>query len=207
MWGIALITQSNNDGATSFPRFLEGDLSMSMKKVAALAAAAVMAFGVVLAAPATANEGGTTEGCTPGFWKNHTDWKSYDDGANDTADDNFPDTTLSHMLRSPDGNGTDYTFPAVYGDLGSVTMLAALSQGGGSTLRGAANNLMRHAVAAYLNSDAGLAYPFRRYTVGEDGSPPLVQQIQTALNSQKRGQILALKDKLAAANELGCPLS
>jgi hypothetical protein len=180
---------------------------MSLRRIAAVGAAAALAFSVVLGAPASANEGGLTEGCTPGFWKNHTDWKSYDDGSGDTADDNFPDTTLSHMLRSPDGFGQDYVFPAVYGDLGSVTMLAALSQGGGSTLRGAANNLMRHAVAAYLNADAGLEYPFRRYTIGEDGSPPLVQQIQTALNSEKRGKIIELKDALAAANELGCPLS
>jgi hypothetical protein len=180
---------------------------MRIKKIAALGVAAALGLSMMLGAPASANLGGSTEGCTPGFWKNHTDWKSYDDNASETADDNFPDTTLSHMLRSPDGFGQDYTFPAVYGDLGSVTMLAALSQGGGSTLRGAANNLMRHAVAAYLNADAGLLYPFRRYTVGEDGSPPLVQQIQDALNSQKRGQILALKDALEAANTLGCPLS
>jgi hypothetical protein len=180
---------------------------MRLKKLLAAGAALAMAGGVFLAVPANATTGGNTEGCTPGFWKNHTDWKSYDDGVDETADDNYPDTTLSHMLRSPNGFGEDYTFPAVYGDLGSVTMLAALSQGGGSDLRGAANNLMRHAVAAYLNADAGIDYPFRRYTTGVNGEEPLVDLIQGALNSEKRKKILSLKNDLAAANELGCPLS
>lgn len=180
---------------------------MRVKKLLAVAAALAMAGGVMMAAPASANTGGNTEGCTPGFWKNHTDWKSYDDNASETADDNYPDTTLSVMLRSPDGNGAPYTFPAVYGDLGDVSMLDALSQGGGSTLRGAANNLMRHGVAAYLNADAGIDFPYRRYTQGVNGEQPLVVLIQDALNSEKRKQILSLKNDLAAANELGCPLS
>jgi hypothetical protein len=180
---------------------------MRLKKLLAAGAALAMAGGVMLAVPASATSGGNTEGCTPGFWKNHTEWKSYDDGTSDTADDNDPDTTLSHMLRSPNGFGEDYTFPAVYGDLGDVTMLDALSQGGGSTLRGAANNLMRHGVAAYLNADAGIDYPYRRYTPGVNGEEPLVNLIQGALDSQKRKQILSLKNDLAAANELGCPLS
>ena len=68
------------------------------------------------------------EGCSPGFWKNHIGWKSVVCGVDDTADDNYPDTTLSVMLRLPDGNGDPYVFPSACGD---VTMLAALSQGGG----------------------------------------------------------------------------
>lgn len=88
------------------------------------------------------------------------------------------------MLRSPNGNGDPYTFPAAYGDLGGVT-----------------------AVAGYLNADAGLDYPFRRYTIGEDGSDPSYLQIQTALESENRSKILELKNSLKAANEFGCPLS
>jgi hypothetical protein len=205
MWVIASTPESNhNEGLHPFSA--QGAL-MRKKRLIAVAAALALSGGMVMAAPASANTGGNTEGCTPGFWKNHTDWKSYDDNASETADDNSPETTLSVMLRSPDGNGAPYTFPTVYGDLGEVTMLAALSQGGGSSLRGAANNLMRHAVAAYLNADAGIDYPYRRYTQGVNGEAPLVVLIQDALNSEERREILSLKNDLAAANELGCPLS
>jgi hypothetical protein len=191
------------------PSLVLRSTSMRKKSLAAFAAAAALAAGMLMAGPASANEGGTTEGCTPGFWKNHTDWKSYDDNQNVTADDNSPSTSLAHMLRAPTGNGTDYTFPSVYGPgFGDTTMLAALSLKGGSTLNGAAQILMRAATAAYINADAALAFPYRRYTDSFPGyGGPLVYQVRDALDSQDRGTILTLATSLDAANNLGCPLS
>ena len=91
MWGIDLITESDHTEGASFPRSLEGDPFMSMKKLAAFGVALALGASVMLAVPAAANQGGYGEGCTPGFWKNHLDWKSYDDGTGATADDFVPE--------------------------------------------------------------------------------------------------------------------
>ena len=145
---------------------------------------ATLAFTLAGAhAPATAVNIGH-EGCTPGYWKNHTDnWEEY-----------TPDTKLSSL----------WTFPASLSKYGDWTMLEALSARGGTGLAGATRILLRAAVAAYLNAaHEGVGYPYRR--MDEPGD--LQDAINAALASEKRSTILSLATKLDQANNLGCPLN
>ena len=85
------------------------------------------------------------------------------------------------------------------GDLGSDTLLTALSYQGGSTLEEAAQILLRHAVAALLNS----AHPDVDF---EFTTAEVITMVDDALASGSRTTILEVKDDLAAANESGCDL-
>jgi hypothetical protein len=77
-----------------------------------------------------------SEGCTPGYWKNHTEnWTGYSTEA-----------TLESVFDVPDGLGLD-----------NVTLLEALGANGGG-----ARALLRHAVAALL----GAAHPAVDYPQG-----------------------------------------
>jgi hypothetical protein len=118
------------------------------------------------------------EGCTPGYWKNHTDsWTGYATGQ-----------TVSSV------------FSAATGSLGSTTLLAALDGGGGSTLDAKKAILIRAAVAAILNaSNSDLSYAF------DAGS--VISQVNAALASNDADLIEGLKDTLDAANNAGCPLN
>jgi len=74
------------------------------------------------------------EGCTPGFWKNHTElWAAL--GYNTT--DDF-DTTFGVNFFSPD-----------------ISLETAINLGGGGN-----NRLARHGVAALLSAASGINYPF-----------------------------------------------
>jgi hypothetical protein len=127
------------------------------------------------------------EGCTPGYWKNHTD--------------NWEETTPDASFSSTFSDGTT-------GVLGGLTLEQALAGGGGSGLAGAELILARAATAAFLNAaHEGLGYPWRRDAVGLDGRPPLVATVIAALESGDRARILALAARLDADNNLGCPLS
>jgi hypothetical protein len=114
------------------------------------------------------------QGCTPGFWKNNADkhdasqWGAID-----------PDATFTSVFGAND-------LPA------GTTLLEALNLGGGGV-----NALARHAVAAYLNSQAGA--PNYQYTTAQ-----VISMVQTAMSSNNYD---AAKDLFAAANESGCPLS
>jgi hypothetical protein len=150
--------------------------------VVALASFGAM-FGMVADAGAT-NIG--TEGCTPGYWKNHTDpgdWEEY-----------TPTTKV----------GTLFTFPAALSGFADQTMLQALAGGGGPGGTGATTILLRAAAAAFLNAaHEGVGYPYRRFV-----DPFNIQaQVNAALASQNRATILALATVLDGANNLGCPLS
>lgn len=82
------------------------------------------------------------EGCTPGFWKNHTTiWVGYN-----------PNQTLESVFDIPDSFALD-----------NVTMLQALSLGGGPGAAGMASNLLRAGVAALLNA----FHPDINYPVSE----------------------------------------
>ena len=144
---------------------------------------AVLATSVPLSGLASANNIGN-EGCTPGYWKNHTDnWEEYS-----------PTQTLSEL----------WDFPASLSQFESWTLLEALSAGGGTGITGATRILLRAAVAAYLNAaHEGVGYPYRRF----DQPGELEDQINAALASEKRGVILRLATKLDTANNLGCPLN
>jgi hypothetical protein len=122
---------------------------------------------------------GDGEGCTPGFWKNHPEaWEGTGFAIDQTLGDVFD--------------------PAGLGAFADVTLLDALSLRGGSTVAGAKQILLRHAVAALLNSaslDFGMS------------TAEVIAMVDEALASNDREEILAAADVLAALNEAGCPLS
>ncbi len=127
------------------------------------------------------------EGCTPGYWKNHTD--------------NWQEMKTDRLF------GVVYTSaaPTV---VGGLTFLEALSAKGGSGVDGAAGILARAAAAAYLNAaHEGVGYPWRRLTDGKDGRPPLVATVNAAYASGDRATMLALASRLDTDNNLGCTLS
>ena len=133
---------------------------------------------------------GEIYGCTPGYWKNHTDrWVGY------TASD-----PLSAAFDA--GNLTPYA---------SETMLAALDFPGGNGIPGAKRILLRAAVASLLN----FAHPDVAFTVPQDGSLAAISTetglklaVDVALASNDRAQMLALATQLDDANNAVnmCPL-
>jgi hypothetical protein len=128
--------------------------------------------------PPTTTEPEGKEGCTPGFWKNHPeDWEGFS-----------PDQTLDEVFD-----------PAGLGGLGSTTLLDALSFRGGPTVVAAKRILLRHAVAALLNS-AHSGVDFGMTTAD------VISLVDDALASDDRDQILAAKNDLAALNQRDCPL-
>ena len=116
------------------------------------------------------------EGCTPGYWKNHTSaWDFY-----------TPSTTLGSVFTNT-------------GTLSSRTFQQALSFGGGSTIQGAKQILLRAAVAALLNSvDNVVDYSLSRQQVSN--------RVNQALASNNRSTILNLANNLDTRNNAGCPL-
>lgn len=81
---------------------------------------------------------GNGDGCTPGFWKNHTSEPPWEIPTSTTLDSifNFASTPPPPEVKS----------------LGSKTFLEALSFMGGSTLKEKAQIMLRAAAAAYLNA-------------------------------------------------------
>ncbi len=159
-------------------------MSMIIKSVLAALVAVIATLSV---APASQAVGTGHEGCTPGYWKNHTDsWQEAAPG---------------------DLFGAAYT--SARANVAGVTMLDALSLPGGSGLDGAARILARAATAAYLNAahdDVG--YPWRRVGEGEDGRPGLVSTVNAAFESNDRATMLALASWLDDDNNLAeCPLN
>lgn len=138
------------------------------------------------AAPAAAVNIGH-EGCTPGYWKTHTD--------------NWEEASPGDLFSDVFGEGTS-------GVLVGVTLEEALAGGGGPGTAGAELILARAATAAFLNAaHDGLGYPWRRFSTGLDGRPPLVSTVVAALESGDRATMLALASQLDDDNNLGCPLS
>lgn len=159
-----------------------------MRKIIKSVFVALVAVLATLSATTTAQAVGTGhEGCTPGYWKNHTDsWQEAAPG---------------------DLYGAAYTSART--NVAGLTMLEALSQPGGPGLDGAARILARASTAAWLNAahnDVG--YPWRRDGVGEDGRPGLVSTVNAAFDSNDRATMIALAARLDADNNLAqCPLN
>jgi hypothetical protein len=128
--------------------------------------------------PSTTTKPKGEEGCTPGFWKNHPEaWEGFS-----------PEQTLDEVFDA-----------AALGDLGSTTLLDALSFRGGDTVEEAKQILLRHAVAALLNSaHSGIDFGM---TTAE-----VISLVNEALASDDREEILEAKDVLATLNEEECPL-
>jgi hypothetical protein len=163
-----------------------------LKHTGCAALAAVAATTVLAASPAGATAIGI-EGCTPGYWKNHTEnWL-------ETATRAIPTSTLVTSV---------YPGATIRSNLAGVTLLQALQGGWGSGVAGAAVVLARAASAANLNAaHEGLGYPWRRNATGVDGRPALVPTVNAAFRSGDRATMLALASRLDADNNLGCPLS
>jgi hypothetical protein len=127
-----------------------------------------------------AHDDGGTKGCTPGFWKNHTDaWVGF-----------LPSQTLEDVFDVPDSLGLD-----------STTLLQALSFGGGPGFAGGARTLLRDAVAALLNSahpDVSGGFP---YTTGQ-----VISLTNAALATGNRTAALNQASAFNSANNLGCPI-
>ena len=151
---------------------------MRTHRIAAIAFAAVLPLSIVSTAEATGyHPPRGEEGCTPGFWKNHTSaWDVYS-----------PMQTVGSV------------FSGASASLADDTLLQALSYQGGTGLLGAERILLRAAVAALLNStDDVVEYPLFTSEVRN--------RVSAALASDDRQRILTLARNLDAKNNLGCPL-
>jgi hypothetical protein len=126
----------------------------------------VVAMSLVSVVPA----GACTEGCTPGYWKNHLDaWVGY----------------------TP-----DQTFSGVFGVGPDMNLLDALSAKNKDVGSGVEAALVRHAVAALLNS----AHPDVAHR--ED-----LAAIQNGVQyAYEEGKFEQVKNVFEEWNELGCPL-
>ena len=146
-----------------------------------------------LAVPASANVVGDSQGCTPGYWKNHTEtWQQ------NTPPDDMPSPDA--LVSSVFGSATSVT--------ANQTLVEALDGGGGPGAAGAEKILMRAAVAAYLNAASDdLEFPWRRFSRGVDGRPGLVNAVDSAIASGNRSTMINLASRLDDDNNLGCPLS
>jgi len=122
------------------------------------------------------------QGCTPGYWKNHTD--------------SWPPTGYSPSQKVQSVFSQASLFPA----LGSDSLLDALSFQGGSTLEGGAEILLRAGVSALLNA----AHPNVNYP---RTAASVISGVNSALASGNRDTMITLAAQLDADNNLGCPLN
>ncbi len=132
--------------------------------------------------PPGPNEQPGTEGCTPGYWKNHTgSW---------AGSGYSPGQTV----------GSVFSGASAFPSLASQSLLQALQGGGGSGTLGAAKVLLRAATAALLNAaHSGVDYPRTSAQIKAD--------VNAALTSNNRNTMLALASALDDDNNGGCPLS
>jgi hypothetical protein len=120
------------------------------------------------------------QGCTPGYWKNHTG--------------SWPPTGYSPSQSVLTVFAASIRFPA----LAAATLQQALAFGGGAGDQGAAEILLRAGVAALLNAaHPSVAYPRTPESV--------IADVNAAL-AGTRDQMLALAATLDADNNRGCPL-
>jgi hypothetical protein len=118
------------------------------------------------------------EGCTPGFWKNHpAAWQGFS-----------PDQTVASVFSEA----------AAYAGIGDATLMGALRFGGGPGATGGAKIMLRAAVAAILNAASDeVMYPRTLDSIFDD--------VNAALASGHRGQMIGLGSELDIDNNLGCP--
>jgi hypothetical protein len=123
-----------------------------------------------------------TDGCTPGYWKNHTEsWAGTGYSPGQTV-------------------GSVFSGASAFPSQAANSLLQALQGGGGSGLEGGARVLLRAAVAALLNAaHSGVDYP---RTTAE-----ILADVNAALTSGNRNTMLALAAELDADNNLGCTLN
>ena len=152
--------------------------------------AGLMVIGLLASvAPAVATE--TGGGCTPGYWKNHTeDW-----------------------VGASAGDSFEYTFGVTY----DANLHEALQGGGGKGLAGAQKILARAAVAAYLNAMnpdvdypwgvGWIAYNVQKYFGGwHDETNDFRGNPWGGPVNEDRAALLEFASYLDGLNNLGCSL-
>ena len=160
-----------------------------MRKFTVAGAVAALVGCLFAVAPAGHAENIGNQGCTPGYWKNHTDnW--FEDAANQVPIPTTRKLSVAGFVTSP--------------QFANTTLLQALSLKGGPSLLDAEALLLHHAAAAWLNAaHEGVGYPYRRFTDPFN----ITATVNAAIASGDRATMLAVKDQLDAANNLGCPLN
>jgi hypothetical protein len=151
--------------------------------VAAFAVMGLLLTGLVGLVGSPAGATGS-QGCTPGYWKNHQDsW---------AASGYSPGAAVDSVFT-----GANPRFP----HLGDATLLEALSFKGGPGTPGAAQILLRAAVAGLLNiSNSSIDYGGVKAT--------FINRTNTALKSGTRDQMLKLATEFDTRNNQGnCPLN
>jgi hypothetical protein len=167
----------------SAPRESEHDMKKSL--ITALIAGIIVPTAFVASSVSATNIG--EEGCTPGYWKNHTENWFEEAGV------------LIPATKTLAGAGFDPTSVQ-----GIDTLLNALSYPGGPGAAGAERILLRAAAAAWLNAaHEGVGYPYRRNTDPFN----IVQSVNAAIASGDRATMINLAGVLDRANNLGCPLN
>ena len=157
---------------------------MTMKRTIAIAAVAGALLTGVVTGPAGAVEVADL-GCTPGYWKQTQHFDSWEEAK--------PDRLLVQ------GDPLTRAFTPT-GDRADDTFLMALQYKGGAGAAGAEQILLRAAVAAWLNAaHETVGYPIRR--------TEFVPQVNAAIQSGDRAQMLELAAHLDGLNNLGCPLN
>lgn len=146
--------------------------------------AAVTIVGSANQAAYADESGKGTEGCTPGFWKNHPeDWPA---GVT-------PDTKMSAIFNGGSFT-TIITIKVNNQQVTDPTIMQALNAQGGGV-----NALARHAAAAYLNaitSNDDIDYQFNANEV--------INRYRWALDGTSNPE--TIKNIFEAENEKGCPL-
>ncbi|HWM92233.1 MAG TPA: hypothetical protein VN493_15820 [Thermoanaerobaculia bacterium] len=119
------------------------------------------------------------EGCSHGYWKNHTSsWSGY---------------STSQKVN------TVFSQSSQYPSVAFETLHESLAFSGGSDLTGAARNLLKQATASLLNAaHSGIDFPM--------STAQVISDVNSALASKDRDDILDLAEDLDDANNLGCPL-
>jgi hypothetical protein len=174
------------------PGTVHEEVSMSVRGIRRLLAVGVsttLLLTVVGVAPVAACD----QGCTPGYWKNHTEsWVGYN-----------PNQTLAQA---------GFIIPSPLASFGTVKLIDALQGGGGPGLDGAAKILFRAAAASLLNG-AALAGPpdYHFWTPleilnGQGTRFTGVNQI-LAMTPLTRQVMLDYAAELDYINNLGCPLN
>ncbi len=122
-----------------------------------------------------------SEGCTPGFWKNHPGmWDSFAD----------PIALKAGFTTATSFNAFFALTPSQSGFPDTLTMIGALELGGGG-----GEKLARHGVAALLSIASGINYPY---------SDPVALRLAIR-SAYLTGAFEPLATDLAAANSLKCP--
>lgn len=164
---------------------MHGRLKRAVIGAAMVAMVAMVGVGPALLSTTSAGAWFTgNQGCTPGYWKNHTD-------------------SWAATLYSPtDTVGSVFTLPASLASFNSETLLDALNGQGGPDLNGATEILLRAGVSALLNAtDANIDF--------SSGKALIIKHVNAALATENRDTILKLATKLDNKNNGagGCPLS